>query len=349
MHEKLVRGEHGHRADPVQGVDEDPELPVAAQHHHHAVALLDAERNEVVRGLAGHVGDLFEREFAVFVRAAEPGERDLVRRLLGQAVEHVVCEVERVGIVELDLVQDAVFVELGVEVVLIQQTLPGRCFVVLGDRGGRGGDRGLGAFAVHDDGEEFAGLSVRGDHAVRQAGVQQHAVARLQHVDLAAELDAQAAGQHVVELVPRVRRQVDRQPFVLRLGRNVERFRIAVLQQGCEVAVIKLLAALDRHAFALARDVVQRKLGRLAAHKYTDIDTESLRAEVKEGERTFDEAVFMLPVFFYGDARDLGHFLFGDFPDLTDVANAIADLLKFVFHLSLSKRVGVASVHREQR
>ena len=174
---------------------------------------------------------------------------------------------------------------------------------------------------------------------MRQAGIQQHAVAGLQHVDLVAELDAEASGEHVVELVAGVRGEVDRETFVLRLGRDVERFRVAVLQQGREVAVIELLAALDRHPLALARDVVQRKLGRLAAHKYTDIDTESLRAEVKEGERTFDEAVFMLPVFFYGDARDLGHFLFGDFPDLTDVANAIADLLKFVFHLSLSKLV----------
>ena len=275
------------------------------------------------------------------MRAAEPAERDLVRGLLGEAVEHVVCEVEVVGIVELDLVQDAVLIEPGVEVVLIQQALSGRRFVVRGNGGGSGRG-GFGAFAVHDDGEELAGLAVGGDHAVRQAGVQQHAVARIQHFDPAAELDAQASGQHVVEFMAGVRREVDRQTFVLRLRRDEERFRVAVLQQGREVAVVQLLAALDRHALALARDVVQRKLGRLAAHKYTDIDTESLRAEVKEGERTFDEAVFMLPVFFYGDARDPGHFLFGDFPDLTDVANAIADLLKFVFHLSLSKRVEVA-------
>ena len=114
-----------------------------------------------------------------------------------------------------------------------------------------------------------------------------------------------------------------------------------MLEQGRQVAVIQFFAAFDRQTLALARDVVQRKLGRLAAHKYTDIDTESLRAKVKEGKRTFDEAVFMLPVFFYGDARDPGHFLFGDFHDLTDVANAIADLLKFVFHLSLSKVIEI--------
>ena len=275
----------------------------------------------------------------MFVRAAEPAERDLVRGLFGQAVEHVVCEVEVVGIVKFDLVQDAVLVESGVEVVLVQEALVGRRFVVLRNRGSRSGLGGLGAFAVHDDGEEFVGLPVGGDHAVRQAGVEQYTVARVQHLDPAAELDAQAAGQHVVELVSGVRREMDRQAFVLRLGRDVERFRVAVLQQGREVTVVEFLAAFDRESLALPRNVVQRKLGRLAAHKYTDIDTESLRAEVKEGERTFDEAVFMLPVFFYGDARDLGHFLFGDFPDLTDVANAIADLLKFVFHLSLSKRV----------
>ena len=341
MDEQLIRREDRHSPDPVQGIDEDPELPVAAQHQHHAVALFDAERNEVVRRLAGQVGELFEREFAVFVIAAEPGERDFVGRLLGQAVQNVVREVEGVGIVELDLVQDAVLVELGVEVVLIQETAFGAIFLGdVRDRGGRGG-RSLGAFAVHDDREKFAGLAVRGYHAVRQTGVEQHAVARIQHVDLVAELNAQTTGQHVVEFVAGVRREVDRQALVLRLGADEQRFGVAFLQQGREVTVVELLAALDRHAAALARDVVQRKLGRLAADEHTYIDTEPLRAEVKEGERTFNETVFMLPVFFYGDTRDPGHFLFGDFHDLTDVANATADLLKFVFHLSLSKVIEI--------
>ena len=65
-----VGGGTGHSAQLVQGHHGEPELVVPLEHQHHAVALFDAQRLEVVRGAAGLAADVLESE-ALFVQADE--------------------------------------------------------------------------------------------------------------------------------------------------------------------------------------------------------------------------------------------------------------------------------------
>ena len=133
---------------------------------------------------------------------------------LRNAVDDVETEVELFGILEGYINEVAVFVLFGGDEVLVDV----RRVAVAGglDRGFllRGNDFVLGrlfvkesvAVVVGEDCEEFAGLAVGGDHSVRGFAVIVDAVAAVENLDVAADVDFQSSVQNVVELDAAVRR-----------------------------------------------------------------------------------------------------------------------------------------------
>ena len=113
----------------------------------------------------------------------------LVRGLFRQLVHDVEGEVEFLLVFEADGLEDAVFVQLGLDEgggdglplladqVLLDQAVEA---VLLG---------GELLAALHDDGVELAGLPFHGDHAVGGGGVVVDGVALVEDLDVAAHLD----------------------------------------------------------------------------------------------------------------------------------------------------------------
>ena len=145
------------------------------EHEHHAVALADAERGEVIRRAVGEGGNLGEREVAFLLVAGQPEHRPLVRALARERVDDVVAEVEVFRRQKLDAGQAAVLVDLLAGEVVIDQPVifcAGR-LCVRRAYNGRGLGRqlafGVGQFrdGLKDHCKKSAVRAAGGDHPVR--------------------------------------------------------------------------------------------------------------------------------------------------------------------------------------
>lgn len=118
--EQARRGD-GDGAELVQREDGQPELVVALEHEHHAVAPRDAERGEIIGRAVGEGGDLSEREVALLLVVGKPEHRALVGTFARERVYDVVAEVEILRRQQLDAGQAAVFVDFLADEVVVDQ------------------------------------------------------------------------------------------------------------------------------------------------------------------------------------------------------------------------------------
>ena len=306
--EQARRGD-GDGAELVQREDGQPELVVALEHEHHAVAPRDAERGEIIGRAVGEGGDLSEREVALLLVVGKPEHRALVGTFARERVYDVVAEVEILRRQQLDAGQAAVFVDFLADEVVVDQAgvFLGRRLRVCRGRHGRrlvGQLAGL-AFRLEHHREEGAVPAARGDHPVRMRGVVEHAVARAEQFDVIVKLHLQRAGQHHIELLSGVGGQRNRRRLLRRVvGRgDDERLGRAVLELGGQMAVIEARAALDRHALAGAGEGVERQLGVVSADERGNIQIERLGALVQEGEGVILRALLHFQIRFLAHPR----------------------------------------------
>ena len=89
-----MRGGDGDGADFVECQHGYPELVAAAQHKHDAVAAPDAQLQEVGCRLVGHLFQVLEGEAFLLTLVVGPQQGQFIRRLLGPDIHHIICEVE---------------------------------------------------------------------------------------------------------------------------------------------------------------------------------------------------------------------------------------------------------------
>ena len=185
---------------------------MAFQDQHHAVALLDPERLEVVGALVGAALQILEGDPALDLLAVDVEHRQFVGRLFRDRVDDIESEVETLGILEGDLGRGAVLVLLDVDELLVDHA----ALVALGFGAGRLGlCRRMGEFGdrfarrVEDDRVEGAVAPADGDHTVRRRTVVVDAVAGVQDLAVRADLHEQLPLDHEVTFLPRVGGQFD--------------------------------------------------------------------------------------------------------------------------------------------
>ena len=103
-----------------------------------------------------------------------------------QFINHIIGEVEVVGIVETDGFEMVVLIQNFFHKVLIDQASFAVGFIVFDFK-----IVGFLAFAADDDRQKFASLRICRDHAVRMSGIQVDAVAGIEDFNFVAQLNAQ--------------------------------------------------------------------------------------------------------------------------------------------------------------
>ena len=125
---------HHDRPQLVQGGGNEPELVVAPQDHEHAVSPADAAAGQKVRGLVAPELHVREGEGVLLALGVAPHHRAALRVVESDVVDHVVGEVEIVGIARLELREHAVGV-VGLGAVLLMEVAHGGRPFVYSQRG----------------------------------------------------------------------------------------------------------------------------------------------------------------------------------------------------------------------
>ena len=327
--DKHVRGGDGDGAELVERHRSDPELPVALQHEHHGVALLDAERLEVVCRAIGEERDVAVGEARLVLQVVEVDQGDLVRCLGRDGIDGVVGEVVFVGVVELDLLEVALFLDALDEA---------RGVMIRRHHGKRLDRRSLlrfklrvgivvGRSAGGDYDREEGAVLLPGNHAVGVGAVVVDRVAGTEKFLVAVDGDLEFSCENVVVFLALVMGELDRRGHLLGgdAGLDDKGFCDLVLEEGCEVVVAETLAPCDGKTAASAGDAVFLQRGGGAFEQIGGVDAQACRALVDEGEGEVGLAGFKFAVFFEGDASTLGHLFLGYLADHAGFAYAICD------------------------
>ena len=289
----------------MKRIDDDPELIVAAQHEHNAVAFFDSEAGEIVGCALGFDGDIFEAEFLFLIVAADPEHSAFVRIAFRDDIDDIISKVEVVGIVEFDRLQMAVCVE----------SLFDKLFADEFAFGGRG-YLGIAfefkhvsvTFSLDGNGEKFTSFGIDRYHAVRMVGVEKDAVSGIELFDVLTDLHAESSGYDIIELLTSVFFERNALFSVIVLSFDEERIDLAVFEERSKMVIIEVPAAFDRQTVTGAGDVVNRKTRRRSAHQSTDIDSETLGAAEQERKRAVNDSGFMKKILFLSHSGDSCHF-----------------------------------------
>ena len=102
----------------MESDDREPELVVALQHQHNSVALLYAERFEVISGLAGVLLDVLKSECALVLVDVNIDHSGLVGTFLSHSVHDIVSEVELILIFKVNGAEDSLLIGLALDELL---------------------------------------------------------------------------------------------------------------------------------------------------------------------------------------------------------------------------------------
>ena len=129
----LVGCGNGYRADLVQSQHGEPELVVTLADQHDAVASLNAKRFEVVSTLGRGTLDVAEREAALGHVAGHVQHSKLIGLFSAQSIDNIKCEIEVIGVLEGQRLQNAL-----VAFAHVHEVLPYALLVVAHHDRGRG-------------------------------------------------------------------------------------------------------------------------------------------------------------------------------------------------------------------
>ena len=209
---ELIGCGDGDRTDLVKGKHAEPELVMTLEHEHYGVALLDAERFEIIRSLCRIFLHIAKGESAVGLIVCDPHHCELIGILFRNRIDAVKCKVEFVVVFEGDTVEDAVFVIVGFdEVVGDGCSLGSFGFGVLcGNVGYFGvflGDKAI--LRVENNRVEFASALAYRDHTVGNEGIIEYRVALVQNINVVADLNLERTLDDNVEFLAVVRAELD--------------------------------------------------------------------------------------------------------------------------------------------
>jgi len=311
-----------------------PELPVALEHQHHAVALLHTQRGEVVGRLVRQILDILEGEAALLLLAGKVQHSQLFGILAGHGVHDVEAEVELIGIGKIDGFEGAVLVLFHRDELVAAQL-----FVGMGDghvlflhlRRSHG-------LAVQNHGQEQALLAAHGNHAVRGGGVVINTVALIEDFHMLADLHLQGALVHKVELLTGMGGQMD--GLILLLRQIVVAHPIGLgdflTEHGRKVLNADAAFLGGGDAAILAGDGVVGQMSAVALQKVGQFNTERQSALVDKGKGQINQAGFILHISRFFHLRADSHFRRGithDVAHLTDTQCHFLDLLSCLLHI----------------
>ena len=315
FHQLIRRGDRD-RAELVEPHDHGPELPVAAHDQHHAVALLDAQRAEVVRRAGAHLLHLLEGEAALGLFAVEVDHRETVRLLLRDGVHHVKGEVEALDVLEvhgqgiarlvLGRGNEVVHVaERGLEQVdLLAVLLDGLDDVAVIP---------LHLLVREDHREERAVRAADGDDAVGLAGVVVDAVAGAEGLGVLTDLDLHLPLDDEVELLALVRHLMDGLTllFLVVLVAHPVGVGLAVFEERRDGADLDARLLGGELPLAAAGDGVAGQTRRVALHQLHDLHAKRHGALVDKGEGKVGLAALVDQILVQTDAGQARHLLLG--------------------------------------
>ena len=290
---------------------------MALEDQHDAVALLDAQRFEIIRGLVGAALHIFEGEAALDLVLVDMEHSELVGGIVRDGVDTVESEVELILVAE----------GYGLEVAVL---VLDSAYELLGDEGLRG-DMGAHKLVVdlfghllagQDDGDELAVGAVHGDHAVRRGRIVVDAVAGAEDFGIVADLDLHLAGQNEVELLAVVLCEMDGlvlQTLVIVILTEI-RLGDLVLEHGSDVDYGDALFLCGLAAAAAAGNGIRTELGGFALEDIGDPEAEGQSALMYECKRKIGAAFLIGAVFVRSDLGLFGHFLHGIAGDLAHFA-----------------------------
>ena len=327
--QQLIRGGDGDGADFAQGHHADPEVILTAQHHHHLIALFDAQGTEIIGRPGGLLLYIQEGEAPLPLVFVQMKHGQGFGLLCGQSVHHVEGKIEGIQVLEGNGLQGPCFVLHRLGELFINEMLVG------GQAIGLDGFHHLMLFhflAGQDHGQEHAVRAFGGDHAVGGGGIVINGIALAQQLHIMAHLHLQRAGQDIVKFLAGVGGGVD--GLVLQFGiegvAHEIRLRNLLAEHGGQVADINALL-LGRHLRrTLAGDGVGGQLSAAALHQVDHIHLEGEGALVQEGKGQVLPRVFVIQVLGFRYVRHPGHFrrrVAADFPQLADTGRHLAHLI----------------------
>ena len=296
----------------MQREDGEPELVIAPQYQHHAIAAFDAERFKIVRGTRRFATHVAERKGARLQRARYKLHRQLVGGLFGDLVHDVKGKVKMLDILKRDIRKPVIFVHLFVDKPLVNRVFEvrlvdvglrrrGHLFFIL---------RHALAVRVHDDRIDDRLFPVHRHQIVRIGAVVVDAVALVQDLVVIADADLDTAFEHHIKLLPLVRRQLPR--MKQRLGRirngHVKRLSQLIFEHRRQVTVGVPLMPGKGHPLARAGDRVGGQARAVAFQHVGDLHRAGFTELVDEGKVEIRLAGFDLEVVFkrhFGSLGDL--------------------------------------------
>ncbi len=333
-----IRCRDDERADAVQRDDREPELIMPLQYQHDAVAALDAERLEIIRGLAGIALDILECEAALLFVDIDINHRGLVRTFFRHCIHDIECEVEFILLAEMYGGKDALLICLADNEFLrdrMQQTgLVNICCMMLRNvlmilrETGRAARR-------HDKCIDFAVLAAERDLIVRHGAVVIDTVALMQDLGVRTDDHPQRALEHNIHFLTGMACEMQRlgKCFLGVRDHDMERLDRLVLEFRSKAVVDKALSADDRVALTLSGNGVALQLRAAALHEIRDLNMKRIRTFINKGEAEILFTCFKRLVILDRIVCIGCHFFDRNAEILAETRNTFSDLFDFQFGL----------------
>ena len=201
---ELVGGRDRDGTDFMECQHGEPELVVAFEHDHDAVAFFDAEGGKVVGGAVGCVLHFFEGEAAFHMVFVYMEHSQFGGIFVGDPVHNIECEVETFFVDEVDGFQTTFFVFHAFD-----EFIGYEGFGLVGGNESFAYNAFFGFFAGENHGAEDAVFTVDGDHAVGKMGMVVDGVPGAEDLGFFTDLDFEMTADNVVKLLTFVGGEMD--------------------------------------------------------------------------------------------------------------------------------------------
>ena len=308
LFQQLVGRQDHHRAQLMQGVDNEPELVMPLEDEHHLIAFFDADGLKIVGGAAAFTLDIVESETAFGAVVGHMQERQLVRLPAGDGIHHIEGEIELIIVFIADTLQRAVLVlhrlnEVFIHAVLVVAPAGAshrrRLAIAMGDIFG----------GVEHHGVKLAVLPAHSNHAMGRTRIVIDGIAWSQHLAMGAHLHLQVAADDQIKLLALMGGQRDFPALggLIVLRHGVQRLSNAVFIGRGHVVIGHAMGLLNALSIPRPGQGVGGQRGAAALDQVGHIHAEGQGAAVQKGEVQVALARFAGQVFRRGNAGFFGH------------------------------------------
>ena len=201
---ELVGGRDRDGTDFMQCQHGEPELIVAFEHDHNAVAFFDAEGGKVVGGAVGSMLHFFIGEAAFHMVFVHMEHSQFGRIFIGDFVHDIEGKVEAFFVDKVDGFQTTFFIFHAAD-----KFIGNEGFGLVGGNESFAYHAFFGFFAGENHGAEYAIFTIYGDHAVGKMGMVVDGVPGAEDLGFFTDLDLEVTADHIVKFLPFVGGEVD--------------------------------------------------------------------------------------------------------------------------------------------